>query len=327
MSSATVECVVNVSEGRRPEVITAMANAIRAEAQVQLLHQDVGEGANRTVFTFVGTPAGVEDAAYRLYLLASHYIDMRLHYGEHPRMGAIDVCPFIPINGCSIADCVALAHRLAKRVWDDLGVPVYLYEAAATAPHRKNLAHVRRGEYEGLAQKHRHPAWRVDYGNEGWNPRSGTTIIGARPFLIAWNINLATTEVSIAKKLAGKIRESGHRQTLPNGKKTRQPGLFPGLKAIGWFIEEYGRCQISTNVVDPDRVNLLTVYQRCERLATELGTRVTGSELIGLIPRKYLLAASVDGTYDSAIQQLGLDDLTSFNPNERVLEEVMQEIE
>lgn len=321
-STSLIECVANVSEGRQPEIIRAIARAIQSVPTVKLLHQDAGAGANRTVYTFAGPPEALYEAAFQLFKTATALIDMRQHTGTHPRMGVVDVCPFVPIHNYTLVDCAALARRLGKRVWTDLGVPVYFYEAAASAPHRQNLAEVRRGEYEGLAEKMRDPAWHVDYGTTNWNPLTGTSIIGARPFLIAWNINLATDNVQIARQLAGRLRGSGTITTDLSGLKTRQAGLFPGLKAIGWYIEEFGRCQVSTNVVDPERVNLRDVYQKCAELATELGTTVTGSELIGLVPARYLLTAGEN--YASAVKNLGLDDLAPFNWQERVLEEAMR---
>mgnify|MGYP005990368359 CR=1 FL=1 len=325
-----IECVANVSEGRRSEILAVLVQAIESVAGVQLLHQDAGAGANRTVFTFAGPPEAVWESAFQLFKSASTLIDMQQHTGTHPRMGVVDVCPFVPVRDCTLEDCVLLARRLGERVWTELNIPVYLYEAAATAPYRRNLAAVRKGEYEGLFEKMQLPEWQVDFGTVHWNPRSGTTIIGARPFLIAWNINLSTADQSIARELATRLRESGRYVKDENGNKTRLPGLFSGLKAIGWYIEEYGRCQVSTNVVDPERVNLLEVYQVCCQLAKELGTHVTGSELIGLIPAKYLLVAANGeltgpAAYDQAVINLGLADLEPFEWKERVLEEVLKE--
>lgn len=319
-----VECVANVSEGRQAAIILFLAEAIVRVPGVRLLHQDVGAGANRSVFTFAGPAEAVLEAAFCLFKAAEQTIDMRQHQGAHPRLGAVDVCPFVPIRGCDLAFCAVLARRLGQRVSDELGIPVYLYEAAATASHRRNLAAVRRGEYEGLSDKIQQAKWQPDFGPAAFHPSFGAAIIGARPFLIAWNIDLATQEITIAKKLAASLRESGQ-WVLKSGQKIRTPGLFPGLKAIGWHIEEYGQCQVSTNVVDPDRVNLWAVYQACQRLASEQGVALMGSELIGLIPSRYLLAAADPGleeaaAYQQAIQRLGLAHRAPFLVEERVLE-------
>lgn len=321
---AIVECVANVSEGRQAAILSSLSAAITAVPGVRLLHQDVGWGAHRTVFTFAGLAKAVLEAAFRLFCAAQQAIDMQQHRGTHPRMGAVDVCPFVPVQGCDLAFCADLARQLGQRVGEELGIPVYLYEAAATASHRRNLAAVRKGEYEGLANKIQQPQWQPDFGPATFHPRFGAAIIGARPFLIAWNIDLATQEVAIAQQLAASLRESG-RWELRSEEKIHVPGLFPGLKAIGWYIEEYGHCQVSTNVVDPERVNLWAVHQACQDLATAAGTAVTGSELIGLIPSRYLLAAAdaaleEQAAYAQAIERLGLAHRAPFLVEERVLE-------
>ncbi|PHI21396.1 glutamate formimidoyltransferase [Lewinellaceae bacterium SD302] len=320
-----VECVANVSEGRRKEELEALAEAIRSVQQVKLLHVDPGYDANRTVFTFAGEGEAVLEAAFQLFARSVELIDMRHHQGNHPRMGAVDVCPFVPLAGADLDYCAELARRLGRRVWEAFAMPVYLYEAAATAPHRRNLAEVRRGEYEGLAIKMQQAEWLVDYGTKSWNPGTGTAIIGARPFLIAWNINLSTSEVSIAKEIAARLRGSGRMVTDSRGNKQRVAGEFPGLKAIGWELEKHGICQVSTNVVDPETTSLFAVFERCRELAVEYGTSVTGSELIGLVPERYLLPPgdfdSRDQAMKTAVSLLGLDDLETFNWQERVLEE------
>lgn len=328
MQGPIVECVANVSEGRRPEVIGQLAEAIRSVPAVKLLHVDPGQDANRTVFTFAGPGLRMEEAAFQLFRVACEHIDMRLHQGNHPRMGVVDVCPFVPLAGANLVYCADLARSLGQRVYRQLGVPVYLYEAAASAPHRQNLAKVREGEYEGLAEKMRQAEWRADYGTTEWNPKTGTAIIGARPFLIAWNINLATDNLKTAKAIAAKLRGSGQLVRQPDGSKIRQPGLFPGLKAIGWTLEEYGICQVSTNVVAPDTTSLFAVYEKCRALAASLGTRVTGSELIGLIPEKYLWLPNGptdrETNLDLATEKLGLGDLEPFNWRMRVLELLLE---
>ena len=323
MTQPLLECIVNVSEGRNIETLRAIASAINAVPNCQLLHQDTGAGANRTVFTFAGHPDAVFTAAEKIYALATKLIDMREHRGEHPRIGAVDVCPFVPIAGISLEEVVARTQVLGEVIGQRHGIPVFLYEASATAPHRQNLAAIRKGEYEGLEAKTRLPEWQPDYG-PGWNARTGATVLGARPFLIAWNINLAPeATIDEARQLARRLRGSGYQGV---------PGLFPGLKAIGWHIAEFGRCQVSCNVVDAEKTNLARVYLTAVNLAAELGVKVTGSELIGLIPEKYLRAAgksfafsdAPDEALDAAVTVLGLDDLAPFDWRERVLERVMR---
>lgn len=317
--SPLVECIVNVSEGRNEATLAAFAAAISSVPGCKLLHQDTGVGAHRTVFTFAGVPDAVFAAAYKVYELAVEHIDMRLHQGEHPRIGAVDVCPFVPIAGIEMEDLVARTQVLGGDLGAKLGVPVFLYERSASGPHRQNLAAIRRGEYEGLPARADDPAWQPDYGPK-LNPTFGATVLGARPFLIAWNINLAPeVPLSIAKDLAAKLRGSGR-----NGK----PGLFPGLKAIGWHIPEFNRCQISCNVVDADTTNLVKVYLTAVSLAEGLGVKVTGSELIGLIPERYLrragkafcFGAEREAELDAAVAVLGLNDLAPFDWEDRVLE-------
>ncbi len=325
MTGPIVECVANVSEGRHPESIEVLAKAISSVPKVKLLHVDPGHDANRTVFTFAGEGEAVLEAAFQLFRRAVALIDMRQHLGNHPRMGAVDVCPFVPLTGADLNYCAELARRLGHRVWEAFDMPVYLYEAAASEAHRHNLASVRRGEYEGLADKMKQQDWRVDFGTENWNSKTGTAIIGARPFLIAWNINLGTQDVNIAKKLASRLRGSGRMTKDENGNNRRVTGEFPGLKAIGWELKEYGICQVSTNVVDPENTSMFAVFDRCQELAKGYGTSVTGSELIGLVPERYLLPpgefASRNEALDTAVRMLGLNDLEAFDWRERVLEE------
>lgn len=322
MPAPLIECIVNVSEGRDAAVLAEFSVAIAGVEGCHLLHVDSGAGAHRTVFTFAGTVEAVFNAAERVYAIADQHIDMRQHHGEHPRIGAVDVCPFVPIAGITLADLVARTQVLGKDIGARFQLPVFMYEASASAPHRKNLADIRRGEYEGLAEKTTLPHWQPDYGPPH-NERLGATVIGARTFLIAWNINLAPeATVAQAKQLARTLRGSGFK-----GK----PGLFPGLKAIGWHIPEFGRCQISCNVVDADNTDLARVYLTAVNLADQLGVKVTGSELIGLIPEKHLRRAGKSFCFggdreeelDAAVAVLGLADLASFDWRERVLEEVL----
>ncbi|MFK8160966.1 MAG: glutamate formimidoyltransferase [Lewinella sp.] len=318
--SPLVECIVNVSEGRDADVLAALAEAITRVSGCKLLHQDTGAGAHRTVFTFAGETEAVFTAAYHVYKVAAKRIDMRQHTGEHPRIGAVDVCPFVPIRGVTMAELVARTQVLGELLGAELGIPVFLYEQSASAPHRTNLAAIRKGEYEGLAARSAAPDWQPDYG-PALNPSFGATVLGARPFLIAWNINLAEgVSVSVARQLAAKLRGSGSKG---------QPGLFPGLKAIGWHIPEFGRCQISCNVVDADTTNLAKVYLTATNMAEALGAIVTGSELIGLIPEQYLRRAGKSFCFggdreeelEAAVSVLGLADLGPFDWRKRVLEE------
>ncbi|MCP9234892.1 glutamate formimidoyltransferase [Lewinella sp. JB7] len=317
-----IECVANVSEGRKLSVLDRMSRAINEVEHCHLLHRDVGHGAHRTVFTFAGPPEAVYEAAFHLYRVAEEDIDMRQHRGAHPRSGAVDVCPFVPVANISLEEVAAGTRELANRIGERFGLPVYLYESSASKPHRSSLAAVRRGEYEGLTEKLSHPDWQPDFGPALPHPSLGATIMGARPFLIAWNINLAPeATLAQAKQLAARLRGSGG---------GGRPGLFPGLRAIGWYIEEYGCCQISCNVVDAERVSLTRVYLTATNLAAEMGISVTGSELIGLVPARHLRAAArnfcFSGGYEAemetAVTVLGLNDLIPFNWRERVLEEV-----
>lgn len=320
-----LECVPNFSEGRDPMVIKKIAQSIEQVLSVRLLHVDPGVTANRTVFTFIGAPAAVTEAAFQAIATAAIYIDMRQQHGEHPRIGATDVCPLVPLAGTTLEEAVQWANLLAERVGRELGIPVYLYEAAATRPERKNLATIRSGQYEGLAAKMRDPNWQPDYGPATFNARSGATVIGARPFLVAWNINLRTTDTQVAKSIAAQLRESGYRK--PDG--TQHSGMFPYLKAIGWYMEEYDCAQVSTNVTNIEAINLAEVYTACRQLAQEAGTDVAGSELIGLIPLPALLragryfepkpSATDELLIQAAIKGLGLDSLKPFKMQERVL--------
>ncbi|CAH1001468.1 Glutamate formimidoyltransferase [Neolewinella maritima] len=322
--SPLLECVVNVSEGRDPRVLQAIAQVIHATPDCYLLHQDTGHGAHRTVFTFAGTPAAVFMAAEEVYTVADRLIDMRQHRGTHPRSGAVDVCPFIPVSGVTEEEARAGTQVLGRRLAERFDLPVYLYADSALHPTRCNLAAIRRGEYEGLTEKLADPEWQPDFGPARPHPRLGITVLGVRPFLIAWNINLhPTATLAQARQLAGRLRGSG-----TGGR----PGLFPGLRAIGWHIDEYDRCQVSCNVVDPDRTPLAQVYLTATGLARELGTEVTGSELVGLVPASHLRAAARGFCWetdyaqemDLAVLVLGLNELAPFNWQDRVLEEAVR---
>ena len=302
------------------DTLAAFASAIREVPTCHLLHVDAGAGAHRTVFTFAGPPEAVFAAARAVYTVADARIDMRRHAGTHPRLGAVDVCPFVPIAGVTAAELIPQVEGLAAWAADTFNLPVYLYADSATGPGRANLADVRRGEYEGLGDKMKSGGWAPDYGPARPHPRLGATVMGVRPFLIAWNINLAPeATLPQAKQLAARLRGSG-----AGGR----AGLFPGLKAIGWYIEEYGRCQISCNVVDPDRTPLSRVYLTAVGLADGTGIRITGSELIGLVPARHLRSAAKGFCFEAdeeaemstAVTVLGLDDLGPFSWPERVLE-------
>ncbi|MBR9833523.1 glutamate formimidoyltransferase [bacterium] len=325
-----IECVPNFSEGQNNETIKAIASAIRKIKGVRLLHVDSGFAANRTVYTFVGNPLSVLEAAFQAITVAAELIDMRNHKGEHPRMGACDVCPLIPVSGISMNEVIDLSHQLGKRVGDELNIPVYLYEKSAQQPERVQLANVRKGEYEGLPLKMRLSHWQPDYGPNILNPKSGATILGARNFLIAYNFNLNTSNITIARSIAEQIRESGkYIGKDEQGKKLYTPGKFKALKSIGWFIKDFGIAQVSCNFSDYQLTPLHLVHEMVKLLAAEHDCKVTGAELIGLIPKEALLMAGQfyepnqteeDKLIATAIKELGLSDLNEFRPNERIIE-------
>lgn len=329
-----IECVPNFSEGRDLSVIQAISNAIEAIPGVKLLHVDIGKDANRTVMTFAGAPDAVVQAAFEAIRVAAEKIDMREHHGEHPRIGATDVCPLVPVSNISMEAVISYANTLARKVGEALDIPVYLYEEAATAPLRKNLAVIRAGEYEGLAKKIMDPVWKPDYGPTRFNARSGATVIGARDFLIAYNINLNTQSVSVAKSIAAQLRESG-RSFVENGLKKNQPGLLRSVKAIGWYMDDYGFAQVSTNLTNINTTPLHEAFEVCRQLAEERGLTVSGSELIGMVPLRVFLDAGRyfakrDGLASGAIseaaliaiavQALGLDFRGNFDALTRIIE-------
>ncbi len=337
-----VECVPNISEGRRPEVYRAVAAAAAAVPGVTVLDVDPGAETNRTVITFVGEPEAVLEGAWQLVRTALDLIDMRTHHGAHARMGAVDVVPFVPVSGVTMAECADLASRLGERIGAELDVPVYLYEHAASSPARRNLADVRAGEYEGLAAKLADPVWRPDFGPVQLRPRAGATIVGARPFLIAYNVNINTTDKRLAARIAADIREKGRKRLDAAGKPVLDDagreiwdaGLLKGIKAVGWTIPEYGCAQVSINVTDLEATPLHVVFDTCVERATVHGLRVTGSELVGMVPRAALLDAGrhyltrmgrsmgvPEATLvDIATRTLGLSEVKAFDPQERVIE-------
>ncbi len=337
-----VECVPNFSEGRDRAKIDQITGEIDATDGVKLLDVDPGKDTNRTVVTFVGTPEAAVEAAFKAIAKAAEVLDMSKHTGAHARMGATDVCPFVPVTGVTMEDCAELARTLGKRVGKELGIPVYLYEEAASSPERRNLASVRSGEYEGLAEKLKDPEWKPDFGPAEFNPKTGATAIGAREFLIAYNINLNTREQAAAREIAFTIREKGRLKRDKqgdvvrdkSGKALRVPGTFKACKAVGWYIEDFGRAQISINLVNYKVTPPHIVFDECCKLAEKLGVRVTGSELVGLIPLEALLQAGkyylekqgkTTGVPESelihiAVLSMGLGDLYPFDAQQKIIE-------
>ena len=331
-----IECIPNFSEGRDLAIISAIATAIRQVEGVKLLHIDQGEAANRTVFTFVGPPKELIEAAFQAIKTASELIDMSQQTGEHPRIGATDVCPLVPLANISMEEVMQYTHQLGQRIGDALDIPVYLYENSASQPARKNLATIRSGEYEGLATKMKLSEWQPDYGPMNFNAKSGATVLGARDFLIAYNVNLNTDSVDIANEIARRVRTSGRLVTQADGTKKRIPGKLKYLKAIGWYIEEYGKAQVSMNLTNMHQTSVHHAFEACVEAAEDLGVKVTGSELIGLIPQQPLLVAGKyysaklgknimdrDALISLAITSLGLAELAPFNPVERIIEQVL----
>ncbi len=347
-----IECVPNISEGRNMSIINSITEVVEKYDGVRLLNVDPGKATNRTVITFIGEPEPVLEAAYQLISKSKELIDMSSHKGEHPRMGAVDVCPLVPISNTTMEEAVVYAHRLSKRVGKELGIPVYCYERAAKRKERINLAACRSGEYEGLQKKISSKNWGPDYGPNNFNSsveKSGATAIAARDFLIAYNVNINTTSTRRANSIAFDLREAGRIKREggrlngkilkdKKGNVIREPGYFKNLKGIGWYIEEYGIAQISYNLTNINTTPLHEVFDKtCER-AQNRGLRVTGSELIGLVPKKVLidagqyflikqkrsLAIPEKDIIHIAIKSLGLDELSKFNPNERIIEYLIQ---
>ena len=342
-----VECVPNFSEGRDKDKIRAITREIESVPGLKLLDVDPGETTNRTVVTFIGAPEAVQEAAFRAIRKAAEVIDMRGHHGAHGRIGATDVCPFIPVSGLTMADCVALAQGLGRRVAAELGIPVYFYEEAALKPERRNLAAIRQGEYEGLADKLKDPDWAPDCGEPVFNAKSGATVIGAREFLIAYNINLNTRDRKLANEIALNIRESGRalRDKDGNilrdesGQPLKQPGRFQNVKAVGWYIEDYGTAQISINFTNYRKTPVHEVFDVVCEEAWRMGLRVTGSELVGLIPKDALLASGryylekqgksagvpEEELIRTAVRSLGLADVAPFDPKKKIIEYQFEE--
>ena len=336
-----VECVPNISEGRRPEIYETVANAAKVNG-VTLLNVDPGADTNRTVITFVGSPEAVLEGAFQLVRKGVEMIDMAGHRGAHPRIGAVDVVPFIPVSGVTMDECVDLARRLGERVGRELRVPVYLYEYACSAPHRRNLADIREGEYEGCARKVVDPHWKPDFGPAQFVPKSGAIVIGARKFLVAYNVNLNTLDKRLANRVAFDIRERGRMKRDANGDPVLdekgqaiwEPGILKSVKAVGWVIPEYGCAQVSINLTDLDVTPLHVAFETCDERARDRGLRVTGSEIVGLVPRSVLLDAGrfyqqrmgrpvgvpESALIHTAIRSLGLSEVKAFDPQERIIE-------
>ncbi len=334
-----IECVPNFSEGRDLNIIKQITDAIETVDGVKLLNVDPGKGTNRTVVTFVGDENEVVEAAFRAIKKASELIDMRKHTGAHPRFGATDVCPFIPIANATMEDCIACAKKLGERVGKELKIPVYLYEYAASAPHRKNLASVRAGEYEGIAQKIKTKDWKPDFGEAKMNEQSGNIAIGARDFLVAYNVNLNTTSTRRANSVAFDVREQGRKSKNERGEEVVQAGACKAVKGIGWFIPEYGVAQVSMNLTNINITPVHIAFDECVKSAYNRGMRVTGSELIGLMPLKAILDAgkyfllkqqrstgvSEDELIKIAVKSMGLDELVPFEPRKRIIEYMLED--
>ena len=348
-----IECVPNISEGRDKAIIKQVTDEIERVKGVKLLDVDPGEATNRTVITFVGAPDTVLEAAFQCVKKAAQLIDMRHHHGAHPRMGATDVCPLIPVSGITLEECAVLARKLAERIANELQIPCYCYEAAARTPERRNLAICRKGEYEGLAERMTVEAEAPDFGARPWDEgvaRTGCTAVGARDFLIATNFNLNTTSTRRANAIAFDVREKGRPKREggspvgkpmkdENGKTIMIPGTLKGTKAIGWFIDEYGIAQVSMNITNINVTPLHVAFDEVCRCAQNRGIRVTGTEIVGLIPKRTLIDAGKyflrkqnrstgipeEDILQIAIKSMGLDDLKEFNPREKVIEYLLED--
>ena len=345
-----IECVPNFSEGRDMNVIRQITDQIETVEGVKLLDVDPGAATNRTVVTMVGSPEAVIEAAFRCIKKAMEVIDMSKHKGEHPRFGATDVCPFVPVSNITMEETVVYARKLAEKVGNELGIPVFCYENAAFTEERRNLANCRAGEYEGLPKKLSDPHWKPDFGRAAFLPRTGAVAIGARDFLVAYNINLNTTSTRRANAVAFDIREKGRpvREGNPVTGKIRkdqdgndiwQPGLLKACKAIGWYIEEYGIAQVSINLTNISVTPVHVAFETASECARQRGMRVSGSELVGLIPLRAMIDAgkyflqkqnrsvgiSEEEIIKIAVKSLGLDDLRPFNPREKVIEYILED--
>lgn len=337
-----VECVPNFSDGRNEKVINAISDAIRSVQGISLLDVDPGWSTNRTVITFVGSPEVIVEGAFQAIKTAQGLIDMRKHKGEHPRMGATDVCPFVPVSGVTMEECVKLAEQLGERVGKELGISVYLYAEAAKTDERKSLADIRKGEYEALPEKMKDKSFKPDFGPAQFNAQSGATVIGARQFLIAYNVNLNTRSKKLANDIALTIREAGKAKRDAEGNivkdkdgvSVKVPGTLKAVRAVGWYVDEYKRAQISINLIDYSICSLHQAFDEAERVANEAGLRVTGSEIVGLVPLAPMLEAgrhylrkqgrstgvSERELVETAVQSLGLAELSPFDIEKKIIE-------
>ena len=345
MLNRIIECVPNFSEGRDKLKIEQITRAISMVDGIKLLHVDSGYATNRTVVTFAGDPDSVIEAAFRGIKTTGEILDMRTQRGEHPRIGATDVCPLIPMCGVTMEETVKYAHNLGQRVGEELGIPGYYYEYAALTPEKRNLAVIRKGEYEGLKKKFSAPGWKPDFGPTTFNARSGAIAIGVRDILVAFNINLNTSSAKIADIIASEIREKGQvkRKGDPvsgdicrnkKGEPVYLPGSLKSVKGIGWYIEEYGIAQVSLNLTNINITSIHVAYEEVCRKAEAMDIRVTGSELIGMVPLHAMLETgryflgkqtgncdiSESELINAAVKSLGLEDLGPFNPEERIIE-------
>ena len=349
-----VECIPNFSEGRDASKIKEITDSIESVDGITLLDVDPGSDTNRTVVTFIGNPEAVEKAAFLAIKTASRVIDMTQHNGTHSRIGATDVCPFVPINDFSDKDCIQLSKNVAKRVGNELNIPIYLYEKSAKKQYRSSLPDIRKGEYESLSKKLNDPKWKPDYGPRKFNAKTGATIIGSRDFLIAYNINLNTKDKRLATDIAFEIRESGRSKRIPNpkspnlldgqivrnpdGSPVKIPGMFKDVKAVGWYVDTFKQAQISINFNNYKVSTIHDVFDAACRFAEQRGLRVTGSELVGLVPKEALLMAGKhylkkqnkslgvpeDDIIDTAIMSLGLNDVVTFDSDQKIIENVIR---
>jgi glutamate formiminotransferase / formiminotetrahydrofolate cyclodeaminase len=336
-----LECVPNFSEGRDMNIIKQITTVIESVAGIKLLNVDPGKATNRTVVSFVGGPEQVSEAAFLAVKIASEIIDMSTHHGKHPRFGATDVCPLVPVSGITMEETIKYARELAKKIGDELAIPVFCYENAALIRERKNLANVRKGEYEGLPEKLKNPEWKPDFGPALFNKRTGAIAVGARDFLVAYNINLNTTSIQFANAIAFDVREKGRMKRAGGkvildykGNPVYIPGTLKSVKAIGWYIEEYGIAQISMNLTDISITSIHQAFEEVKKRTEARGIRVTGSEIVGLVPltamleagryfqRKQKRSAGVSNKelVNIAVRSLGLNDLYPFNPEEKIIE-------
>ena len=345
-----IECVPNFSEGRDMNIINQITAEIQTVEGVRLIDVDPGKATNRTVVTMVGTPDEVCEAAFRAVKRAAELIDMSKHHGAHPRFGATDVCPLVPVSNITMEETVEYARKLAKRIGDELGISVYCYENAAFKPERRNLAACRAGEYEALPQRVTSEEWKPDFGPAKFNAKSGATAVGARNFLVAYNVNLNSTSTRRANAIAFDIREKGRpvREGNPitgkkkldaNGKVVMQPGSLKACKAIGWYIEEFGIAQVSINLTNIDITPLHVAFEECVKKADARGVRVTGSELVGVVPLKAILDAgkyflakqersagiSDEEIIKIAVKSMGLDELYPFDPKKKIIEYILED--